>query len=143
MSREQYKHAEAFCLMLYRCDGCAQVEVFWNSRDGVTPFVTSCQYCGAPSTHIMWERDKPQPRLRAFVNMTKGLALRQARAHVAKFWDHEEFPMKGGEYATEEEAVQAIAAGAFDPNGPAMVDVGHMIEDLLKDDVEDGEGGQT
>ena len=42
-SNEEYKHAEAFCLMKYRCEKCGQAEVVWNSRDGVTPFIINCE----------------------------------------------------------------------------------------------------
>jgi hypothetical protein len=34
---KQYNHAEAFCVMTYRCRKCGTVEALWNSRDGVTP----------------------------------------------------------------------------------------------------------
>lgn len=61
-----HAHAEAFCLMRYRCiergqtirvttpdgrhafhqGGCGHFEIIWNSRDGVTPFGTTCPSCG-------------------------------------------------------------------------------------------------
>ena len=34
-----YQHKEAYCIMFYKCDKCHAVERFWNSRDGVTPFI--------------------------------------------------------------------------------------------------------
>lgn len=43
---EEYRHAEAFCLMTYLCKGCGHREVIWNSRDGVTPFAATCPSCG-------------------------------------------------------------------------------------------------
>lgn len=43
----KYNHAEAFCLMWYRCDDCGHRERIWNSRDGVTPFGgMTCTSCG-------------------------------------------------------------------------------------------------
>ncbi len=42
-----HKHAEAFCLMLYRCKECHRSLRIWNSRDGVTPFFMKCRFCEA------------------------------------------------------------------------------------------------
>ena len=38
----KYKHAEAYCLMKYKCEKCGKTEILWNSRDGVTPFMIKC-----------------------------------------------------------------------------------------------------
>lgn len=56
-----YRHKEAFCLMWYACK-CGHRERIWNSRDGVTPFGTSCPSCGDHSLyHVDWGRDAPAP----------------------------------------------------------------------------------
>lgn len=73
----EYNHKEAFCLMIYRCNVCGRVEKLWNSRDGVTPFIIGCRFCGGEAMHIMWNSDmcvpdyEPHPRQRIFVDMTK------------------------------------------------------------------------
>lgn len=51
--RPKYNHAEAFCLMWYKCESCPHCERIWNSRDGVTPFGTSCPSCSGSMYHMM------------------------------------------------------------------------------------------
>ena len=80
-----YRHPEAFCLMTYRCERCRAVEIVWNSRDGVTPFVISCVQghphvpytrCGGSMQHVDWNLDRcvpehqPQPGDRFFRDAT-------------------------------------------------------------------------
>lgn len=65
-----YQHVEAFCLMWYVCNGtteydgarkitiqsnppCGTLVRIWNSRDGVTPFMTNCPSCGGDMHHVM------------------------------------------------------------------------------------------
>ena len=55
------EHREAFCLMWYACGSCKHRERIWNSRDGVTPFGTTCPSCGAGMTHVEWHNDTPSP----------------------------------------------------------------------------------
>lgn len=59
----KYNHAEAFCLMTYRCDSCLHLETFWNSRDGVTPFVViaRCRRCEGDMQHINFRSDVCAP----------------------------------------------------------------------------------
>lgn len=57
----EYEHKEAFCLMNYKCEECKHHEVIWNSRDGVTPFGTSCPSCGRSLTHVYFRSDKCVP----------------------------------------------------------------------------------
>jgi len=73
----KYKHNEAFCIMKYQCEKCGDIEYFWNSRDGVTPFMVSCN-CEEKGLkqHIEWNKDICIPDLkpmgiRWFVDMTK------------------------------------------------------------------------
>lgn len=84
-----YKHAEAFCLMLYQCQGCFHREVLWNSRDGVTPFGTSCPTCGAQNLlHTDFASDwcvpEHQPHFgqRVWISMTEQRAIEIARIQV-------------------------------------------------------------
>jgi hypothetical protein len=75
----RHLHKEAFCLMVYACagaadtrppaagfnrmrsSGCGHREVFWNSRDGVTPFGMCCPSCGGDLFHADWQLDRPAP----------------------------------------------------------------------------------
>jgi hypothetical protein len=54
----EFKHKEAFMLMLYKCQNCGTIEVLWNSRDGITPFCIECSQCEfGEMRHIMWGLD--------------------------------------------------------------------------------------
>lgn len=72
-----YNHAEAFCLMNYKCKSCENEEKLWNSRDGVTPFIIDCKNCKGEAYHINFHLDKrlpdykPIPGQRIFVDMTE------------------------------------------------------------------------
>lgn len=58
----KYNHAEAFCVMSYKCESCGHEERVWNSRDGVTPFVVACPNCGKPThKHVNWSDDVFSP----------------------------------------------------------------------------------
>jgi hypothetical protein len=50
----QLQHAEAFCVMQYRCENDCR-EFLWNSRDGVTPFTIKCAQCGGSMEHVNWQ----------------------------------------------------------------------------------------
>lgn len=73
----EMNHAEAFCLMTYKCDSCKKEEGLWNSRDGVTPFIIGCKHCGGEAVHINFKADKFVPNYtpfvgqRIFVDMTE------------------------------------------------------------------------
>ena len=68
-----FKHPETFCLMEYVCESCRAREILWNSRDGVTPFIIKCRYCGKLARHERWHLDVriedfcPHPGQRVFV----------------------------------------------------------------------------
>lgn len=86
-------HAEAFCLMWYRCE-CGHLERMWNSRDGVTPFATVCPTCGMPKlTHAYFGSDfyapdhKPHHGQRVWVNMTKERATQYVRTRMNQLRD--------------------------------------------------------
>lgn len=69
LTKNGHKHAEAFCLMRYECSedarpnrtgntrGCGHHEIIWNSRDGVTPFLTGCPSCGGMMSHAYFGSD--------------------------------------------------------------------------------------
>ena len=56
----KYNHAEAYCLMKYKCEKCGTVETIWNSRDGVTPFIINCEKCNGHMQHIVSWDDKSE-----------------------------------------------------------------------------------
>lgn len=94
MTVRGHKHAEAFCLMLYR-DTAGNEEWIWNSRDVVTPFCVLSRQ-GLPSDHVEWHRDQylpsyiPPPGSRYFVSMTRERASEVAHAIVESCWnDHD------------------------------------------------------
>jgi hypothetical protein len=59
--KPKYKHAEAFALMWYACEACSHRERIWNSRDGITPFGTTCPSCGDHMSHTDWHSDIDVP----------------------------------------------------------------------------------
>lgn len=84
-----YQHGEAFCLMHYRCDECGHEEVFWNSRDGVTPFGMQCPQCGGMNMlHVDWDKDRcvpdyvPEAGQGVWIDMPESLKRPLARACV-------------------------------------------------------------
>lgn len=58
---EDFQHPEAFALMEYGCEECGKVEIIWNSRDGVTPFMVGCPFCQGTMQHINWSHDRFTP----------------------------------------------------------------------------------
>ena len=71
----KYNHAEAYCLMKYKCEKCGTVETIWNSRDGVTPFIINCEKCNGHMQNIDWNADErkinyiPKIGQRVFIDM--------------------------------------------------------------------------
>lgn len=83
-------HKEAFALMWYGCE-CGHRERYWNSRDGVTPFMTLCPSCDQPTLqHVWWTLDahtpdhKPAKGQRVWVDMTRERAEQYARSQIAQ-----------------------------------------------------------
>ena len=58
-----YKHGEAFCHMIYEGRSRAgDINLsIWNSRDGVTPFMTVSHEYGIQLQHENWHLDKYDP----------------------------------------------------------------------------------
>ena len=83
---------EAYCLMQYKCDTCGKSSLIWNSRDGVTPFMTSCA-CGGARSHINFGQDVrmipeyvPPPRYcDVFIDITPERARKLAIKRVNSF----------------------------------------------------------
>lgn len=123
-SAATYQHAEAFRLMRYGCkprttpfgsrDGCGAVEVIWNSRDGVTPFVVGCRSCGGEMSHLPPWQDDPlvpdyMPPLgsRIFVDLTVERARQKAKETAARYW--ETYPPSREQFATVDDLAAMLA----------------------------------
>lgn len=52
---------DAYMLMWYVCGLCGHKERIWNSRDGITPFATTCPSCGKLMQHARWDLDTYAP----------------------------------------------------------------------------------
>lgn len=124
MSNE-YLHAEAYCLMKYKCENCDTIEIIWNSRDGVTPFITICQKCASGMKHIDWQNDKcvpnhvPQPGDRIFIDNIPEVVRIYIRMKVARLWNHPTVPMKE-HFKTQEDAVLQLT-NDFQPGQPYLL----------------------
>ncbi len=84
-----HDHAEAFCVMKYRCGNCGTEERIWNSRDGVTPFIVSCSRCRTGRMeHVDWQYDSyepdhiPRKGERMFVDTPESLRLPLTRMSI-------------------------------------------------------------
>ncbi len=130
--RGKFTSAEAYCLMLYRCEGAEpHDEILWNSRDGVTPFVIKCARCESEMKHENWSKDRrvpdhiPEVGDRIFVNLTMDQAMPGARKHVEQYWDHSEWPLsKTYPGMTREECVGAKAQEwVGDGGNPHVIEV--------------------
>lgn len=97
MEVKEHEHAEAFKQMIYACESCGFMEILYNTRDGVTPFIVSCRNgaCQGGMRHVFWRADKqivdlkPPVGTRVFINTTKEDAKRWAEWHVNEEWDRE------------------------------------------------------
>lgn len=82
----KFNHKEAFCLMNYMCEDCKHREVIWNSRDGVTPFGTTCPSCGSSLMHVYFRSDKfvPDHKLNKYQKFWRDGTPEEARAILIK-----------------------------------------------------------
>jgi len=110
---QKYQHVEAFCIMKYQCEKCEHIEVLWNSRDGVTPFVIGCVECGKPARHIEWRSDRrvldyvPPKGSRIFVTMTEEEYLKSQIKQVEHFWKNDVHDFRSI-YKTKSKATKAF-----------------------------------
>lgn len=123
-----YQHGEAFCRMKYRDEVTGQIELIWNSRDGVTPFFVRSR-AGNPAQHVNWHEDVFVPRYvpqigeRIFVDLTEERARHFAREKVEHFWDHPEYPLRK-RYASKEQAVEEFTKDMLRNQGePNLIEV--------------------
>jgi hypothetical protein len=77
--------------MQYQCEKCKTLEVVWNSRDGVTPYIIKCRRCNGEMSHVRWDQDDcfptyvPYPDERVFVNTPKDVARLYAKMRIKLF----------------------------------------------------------
>lgn len=121
--RVKPNHAEAFCLMTYKCDSCQKEEELWNSRDGVTPFIINCAFCAGDAVHINFRSDKFMPNYcpdkgqRIFVDMTaeRMREIAELRFEQAKGTPYE-IPLED-----KDEFIESFISG-FHPGEPDIVE---------------------
>lgn len=88
-----------FCLMKYECRKCGHLEIIWNSRDGVTPFIILCRKCGGETNHIDWSNDvympdyKPKEGERIFIDLLYERFLELQKRKIERYWNDTEYPM--------------------------------------------------
>lgn len=133
-----YAHKEAFCLMQYQDEVTKEIEILWNSRDGVTPFGIESR-AGNTAYHVDWRKDVcrpdfvPTPGMRIFVDASaKHAHIRSgARAYVDKHWDldvgggmtmRNTLTMESGAQMTKGQAVDFFIAEWTKPGTPTIVE---------------------
>lgn len=121
------QHGEAFALMQYECEKCHNIEVIWNSRDGVTPFIVDCRErdCDGSAQHARWNEDVYAPDhvpalgTRMFVDLTperrKALAVKTAE----RYW--ETYPPSREQFSTVEDLAAMLASHGVSPGEPDLV----------------------
>lgn len=123
-----FKHAEAFCLMHYRCAICGYTEIIWNSRDGVTPFCLKCPRCGQlRETHENWAKDirfpgwQPRPGQRVFIDLTRDKWIEHKKVFIERMWDNAQYPMRD-RYGSKEIALQELTKEGWHEGDPDVVE---------------------
>lgn len=118
--KENYKHKEAFCIMLYKCEDCNHSERLWNSRDGVTPFMILCSKCNKGlMKHICWSFDKriksysPKVGERIFIDMTFEKYQEYKKGYIDENWETGEMPMCKV-FNSKEHALQELSTGFYE-----------------------------
>jgi len=123
-AKVSYRHAEAFCHMIYRSDDRTVQRSIWNSRDGVTPFGMLDPETGKDLIHADWHLDRrdlryqPKPGDWIWTDETRQQAEVRARRDAAKI-----VTMPMGQDRTEEELF-AVLMKSFQPGQPRLVVVG-------------------
>ncbi len=122
------RQKEGFCLMLYKCEGCEAIEVLWNSRDKVTPFMITCRYCKGYMQHAEWQLDtyapdfKPHKGMRIFIDLTEMKNKEYITAQVNRYWEHGPYCMKD-RYVSKASAVNELTKGGVREGEPDVEEV--------------------
>lgn len=133
VKQNPYDHAEAYCIMSYRCNACQSVEKLWNSRDGVTPFIIGCAQdgCDGEAQHIHWASDKravdhiPEIGDRIFIDLSEEQALEIAKRRI----EGTDFPIPE-QYDSAEEFATELADSIY--NGGIEPDIAVVDQELQK-----------
>lgn len=116
--------------MQYRDLVTGEVEVLWNSRDGVTPFIILSQ-AGNEAQHVNWQNDRccpgfiPKPGMRIFVDASPQHAhIRQsARDYVERMWNDPNYPMSdSGHWSDMDAAIDFFIAEWTKPGTPTVIE---------------------
>lgn len=135
----KYKHGEAFMLMLYASDDKSAMELLWNSRDGVTPFMLD-HASGKLMQHVAWQKDVrierflPPVGMRVFVDLTREKAEAFASKWAEEHWGNPEDEYALCHlYATKEEAEAAWIKREMEerPGQPDVVVVDEAFQKAL------------
>lgn len=128
-----FNHVEAFCLMKYQSrDG--EIEMIWNSRDGVTPFMIALKG-GKEAHHADWNQDRrltnfvPPVGMRIFVDLTEDAARAHAAEMVEKYWDDKNIPMSS-RYESKEAAITELAKNQLETGGGGQPDLIEVTEEI-------------
>jgi hypothetical protein len=114
--------------MLYQDERTGEIEIVWNSRDGVTPYSMTSRV-GNDSRHVHFEADTCAPNhvpsigQRIFVDLTLERATEGRRRYVERFWDT---PIAGcakmsERWETKEAAVEELSQADIFPNTPDII----------------------
>jgi len=109
-----YAHKEAYCLMQYQDTANGEIEVLWNSRDGVTPFCITSR-AGNEALHIQFAEDRCEPMHvpalgdRVFVDLSIQRAREMRTAYVEAWWDS-----LSDIFESKADAVEQLARGDVD-----------------------------
>lgn len=122
-----HKHKEAFGLMQYQDEVTKDIEILWNSRDGVTPFGIKSRL-GNPSYHINFRQDQcrpdfvPEPGMRIFVDASpKHAHIQQsAKDYVDKYWT--QGMSEALSVTTKDKAVEFFIAEWTKPGSPTIIE---------------------
>lgn len=123
--KRSHRHVEAYCLMQYEDTVTGEIEIIWNSRDGVTPFVITSKN-GNEARHINWNQDLynkdylPVPGERIFVDMTESLARESAEKLVEKNWN----VIEAGDHFQDMSRQEIVDYySEFEPGQPCLITV--------------------
>lgn len=102
-------------LMQYQCEKCGNVEIVWNSRDGVTPFIIGCvqRNCDGQAKHARWGEDqyapdhRPPIGSRMFVDLIEERARQLAAKTARRYW--ETYPPSREQFATVDDLAAMLA----------------------------------
>lgn len=135
----EYKHPEAFCLMLYCCEENREhKEIIWNCRDGVTPFKVSCR---APGCRAMMQHAVngmlratayiPHVGQRMFCDITEERAAERAKNFVDHYWGLKVDGLALQErYSSKQEAMLVRIKDWLKPGAPDCREVTQEIREL-------------